>query len=146
MHLPSPDAVQILLTLGSLAVAGIALRKVILPVWRKIKAAKAWFVTFFQTIGGRGPIVDPVTGKELAPAWPPLGVHMETVNATMLKLVDVIESTQNAHARIDANDARDDVQDAALAFILGDKWENGATANLAAVRLQQAGTSDEETP
>lgn len=144
ISLPTPDAVQILLTLGSVAVAWVSLKKVVTPTWRKLRRGWGKAKGIVQAIGGRDPIHDPITGKEIAPAVPPLGENLAAINDTMSKLVAVIESNQNAHERIDHVVTRVDGHDTAIAALLADKWENGANAALAAVKKQQQDTIDGE--
>lgn len=91
------------LTLTTLVGVWIAWAKVIGP---KVKRAWSRGVGFFQTIAGRDPIIDKITGKEVAPAVPPLGEQLGSIHETMSKLVAVIESNQDAHHRIDNHEAR----------------------------------------
>lgn len=103
MTLPNPDAIQIALTLSTLAVIWLGWAKVIGP-----KAKRAWNrgVGFFQAIAGRDPIVDKASGAELSPAVPPIGERLASIDSGLSRLVEVIESTQNAHARIDNHETR----------------------------------------
>lgn len=103
MNLPSPDAAQVVLTLTTLAAIWLGWAKVLGP-WVKRKWDR--FVGIFQAIAGRDPIVDKASGKELAPAMPPLGEQLSTINDTMQKLVIVIESNHDAHKRIDNHEGR----------------------------------------
>lgn len=105
MGLPTPDALQVALTLTTLAVVWVGWAKVIGP-----RAKRAWgrSVGFFQAIAGRDPIVDKASGKELSPAVPPLGERLASIDDTMLRLVTVIESNQDAHHRIDNVEVRVD--------------------------------------
>lgn len=144
MNLPSPDGVQILLTLGSLAVAIVALRKVIVPTWKGARRGWAKFTGFVEAIAGRDPILDKATGKELAPAVPPLGNRLSGIEDTMLRLVTVIESNQDAHKRIDGLETRVDGVETTVGALIGGTFERGAHDALAAVKQKNADAIDAE--
>lgn len=103
MNLPTPDALQVTLTASTLLVIWIAWAKYLGP---RIKAKWVRFVGFFQTIAGRDPIVDKVTGKEVSPAVLPLGEHLASINDNMAQLIEVVRSNQDAHHRIDGHETR----------------------------------------
>lgn len=98
-----PVWLQILSGLTAILTVWVGWAKVVGP---RIKRAWSRGVGFFQTIAGRDPIIDKITGKEVAPAVPPLGEQMASINDTMGKLVAVIESNQDAHHRIDNHETR----------------------------------------
>lgn len=110
MDLPTPDALQIALTLSTLVVIWVGWAKFLGP---RVKAKWDWFVGILQSIGGRDPIVDKRTGVEIAPMVPALGVQLlsidkrfETVNENMAQLIEVVKSNQDAHHRIDSVEQR----------------------------------------
>jgi hypothetical protein len=123
VNLPTPDALQVALTLTTLAAIWLGWAKVVGP---KLKPAWSRLVGTIQAIAGRDPIIDKVTGKEIAPALPPLGEQLSTINDTMAKLVVVIESNHDAHKRIDQVVQRVDGHDQALAILAGAQIEKAA--------------------
>ncbi len=135
--LPAPDALQVALTVSTLAGIWVAWAKVIGP---RVKRGWGKAVGAFQTVAGRDPIIDKVTGKEVSPAVPPLGEQLAAVNDTMGELVKVIQSNQDAHHRIDVvvthqqvQDARMDDHDSTLAALIASKFESGARDALLSV-------------
>lgn len=102
-NLPSPDALQVALTCCTLLAFWIGWAKVARP---RVRDRWNRILGFFQAIAGRDPIVDKASGKEISPAVPPLGERLASIDDTMLRLVTVIESNQDAHKRIDNHELR----------------------------------------
>ena len=103
ISLPSPDAVQIVFTVSTLAALWIGWAKYLGP---RFKARWNRLVGFFQTIAGRDPIVDKITGREISPEVPPLGKQIAAINDNMAQLIEVVRSNQDAHHRIDGVESR----------------------------------------
>lgn len=137
MSLPNPDGVQILLTLGSLAVAWVSLRKVIVPAWKWCRQVSTRVGAALDTLGGRPPIVDRVTGKEVAPEQPPLGIVLADMKAELARVGD-------QSARLDRIESRVDTVESAVSGMLAEKYDNGTQAVLAAVEKRNADTIDAE--
>lgn len=99
MSIPSPDGVQVVLTLSTVGALWFGWAKVAGP---RVKRQWNRLVGFVEAIAGRDAIVDKASGIEKAPAVPPLGVRLASIDDTMQKLVVVIESNHDAHKRIDS--------------------------------------------
>lgn len=57
-----------------------------------------------DTLAGRPPIVDNITGKELAPELPSIGKRMESVEGSVAQLVEVIKSQHQQDIRLNAHE------------------------------------------
>lgn len=146
--LPSPDVIQVALTLSTLLVIWVGWVRYLGP---RLKHRTRRLVGFFQTIAGRDPIVDKITGKEVSPAVPPLGEQIAAINDNMAQLIEVVRSNQDAHHRIDGIEGRvGGVEgrvgglEIAMGMIAGEKFERAGDAAMAAVEKAQAGTVDAE--
>lgn len=132
-----PLALQIILGLGALATALITLRKVLVPAWRWARRVATRFGAALDTLGGRPPIIDRVTGQELSPEVPPLGI----VLADMSQRLDKVA---NVNDRLDRIEGRVDTVESAVSGLLADKWESGTHAILAATEAQNRDVIDVE--
>lgn len=137
LHLPTPDGVQVLLTLSGVAGLWLGWAKVLGP-----RLARGWsrFVGIFQAIAGRDAIVDKVSGREVSPAVPPLGEQLTSIHDTMAKLVAVVESNHDAHKRIDRHESVLASHDQAIGALIAGSNERAATA-LASAALINAVTN-----
>lgn len=73
--------------------------KTVMPMWRRLTGT-------LDALGGRPPLVDKASGKEVAPALPPLGVRLSNIDDNLARLADTIDSLNDAHRRIDAVEQR----------------------------------------
>lgn len=96
---------RIELALAILALLGIIVGwlKVVRPRWRK---GTERVTAALDTIAGRPPVVDSITGKELAPELPSIGKRMESVEGSVSRLVEVIEGQHKQDQRLDDHERR----------------------------------------
>lgn len=93
------------LALSVLALLGFVLGwlRVVRPRWRRglsrVGAA-------LDTIAGREAITDNITGKELAPELPSIGKRMESVEDSVARLVDVVESQHHQDEQLADHERR----------------------------------------
>lgn len=73
------------------------------PKWR---SATGRIVAALDTIAGREAITDTITGRELAPPLPSIGRRMESVEGSVSRLVEVIESQAEQNQRLDNHESR----------------------------------------
>lgn len=144
MELPSPDTIQIALTVGSLAVAWLSVTKVALPFWHWCKRTSSKVGGALDTLGGREPIIERATGKELSPAVPPLGMVLAEMKAELARVGDVGERIDRVDARLDRQEARLDGLEQTTGALIAEKFENGAHAALSAVEKQNNDAIDGE--
>lgn len=139
MNLPSPDALQVALTCTTILAVWVGWAKFIGP---RVKRGWGRVVGIFQAIAGRDAIVDKVSGKEVAPAVPPLGEQLSTMNETIAKLVAVIESNHDAHERLNAHDKHLVAHDQAIGALISGSLERAATAMSSAALLNAVANGD----
>lgn len=87
-------------TLGGLLVGYL---RVIRPRLRK---AAARIGAALDTIAGRGPVMDSITGKQLAPELPSIGKRMDAMEGSVSRLVEVIEGQHKQDERLDDHETR----------------------------------------
>lgn len=136
LTLPSPNGVQILLTLGSVAVALLALQKVFVPTWRWFGRVGNRITGALDNLGGREAFVDPATGK-LVEAIPPIGERLTSIDTRL-------DSLLNVNARLDSHEARLGDHDASIASLIAATFERGAHDVLKAVEKRNEGVIDGE--
>jgi hypothetical protein len=72
--------------------------------WRwgrpRIAKAKADGAAMRDAILGREPVIDSITGRELAPALPGIGVRMATTEEQMLLLTEAVAKIADSHVRL----------------------------------------------
>lgn len=139
MKPPSPDGLQVALTISTLLVIWIGWAKYVGP---KVRRFTDRAVGIFQAIAGRDAIIDKVSGKEVAPAVPPLGEQLSSINDTMAKLVAVIESNHDAHERLNAHDKHLVAHDQAIGALISGSLERAATAMSSAALLNAVANGD----
>lgn len=122
-HFPTPDAINMAYGLVGIAAIWVGWVKYLGP---KVKGGWDKIVGFFQAIAGRDAIIDKASGIEKAPAVPPLGHRLASIDDTLSKLLTVIESTQDAHHRIDSVEKRVNGHDQAIALLAGASVEKAA--------------------
>lgn len=135
VSLPTPDAVQIALTVGSLAAAWVCIWKVGAPTWRWIKGVSTRTGAALDTLGGRPPIVDRVTGKELSPEIPALGVVLADMS-------DRLDRVANVNDRLDRHDILFSKHDKAISALIAGSAERAATALSSAALLNAVANAD----
>lgn len=87
-----PDGLQIALTLSTLMALWIGWAKAVRP---KVRRFRARWNQAGDALLGREPIIDPASGRELAPALPGIGQRMATVE-------DAVKILAEAQARSEA--------------------------------------------
>lgn len=96
--------VTISLLLGICALAGVVVGY--LRWWRpKYRHVVGQVVAGRDSLIGREAVVDSITGREILPALPGIGVRMENVETAVVKVVDLIESEHRQNRRIEAIEA-----------------------------------------
>lgn len=88
-------------TLAAVAtVAGVvfAFWKWVRPRWRSLKSD---FRAGRDALVGREAVVDSITGKELAPALPGMGVRMDTNERQLATLTEAVVALANTTTRLD---------------------------------------------
>ena len=63
-------------------------------------------VAVFDAILGREPITDSITGKEIAPAQPGIGVRMATTEENLRVLAEAVAKIADSHLRLDDHEVR----------------------------------------
>lgn len=92
------DRAAALVTLCTLVGLWLGWLKVLRPrarrLWRRVDGA-------LDTLGGRPPIVDNESGRELAPALPPLGERLATMEDALVRLATTSERMDEESRRLD---------------------------------------------
>jgi multidrug efflux pump subunit AcrA (membrane-fusion protein) len=92
----------VLTALGIVAIVGGWLRWV-RPRWQRARRKVAGV---FDAILGRDAIVDSITGKEIEPELPGIGVRMAHQESQMEKLTDAVAILADSHQRISSLEQR----------------------------------------
>lgn len=102
------EVASALLVIGTFIGALIGLVVKIRPRWRK---AWARVGAALDTIAGRGPITDSITGREIQPALPSIGVRMELVEVASIEtrqainhIATLLEVQKELTQRVDGHD------------------------------------------
>lgn len=86
--------------------------------WRpRIHKARSDGVAMRDAILGRDPIVDSITGKELAPPLPGIGVRMAHQETQMELLTTAVTQIADSHRRIETAEKRIDRHDDEIAVL-----------------------------
>ena len=96
---------MITLTLGFVALAGVVLGW-LRWVRPKIHRGRKEVVAVRDAILGREAITDSVTGKEIAPALPGMGVRMAHQESQMALLTDAVAKIADSHGRLESLEDR----------------------------------------
>lgn len=72
----------------------------------KIRSARQDGVAIRDAILGRDPVVDSITGKEIAPALPGMGVRMAHQEQQMDLITRAVAQLASTHTRIDNHETR----------------------------------------
>lgn len=72
----------------------------------RIRKGIARVTAALDTIAGRPPVTDSITGRELSPELPSIGKRMDTIEGSVSRLVGVIESQHTQDERLDAHEER----------------------------------------
>jgi hypothetical protein len=110
----SPEKLGLVLTvLGILSVLGGWLR------WGRPRVAQAQreAVAMRDAILGRDSVRDTITGRELAPALPGIGVRMAHQEDQMRLLTDAVSKIADSHVRLENVEARVDRHDEDIAIL-----------------------------
>lgn len=94
--------IALILSLGALLALAAATVKRVRPRWEKI--GRTW-VAFRDTFLGRDAITDSITGREIEPAQPPMGVRLANVETAVARLADQHKWLENHEGRIRALEA-----------------------------------------
>lgn len=82
----------------------VALVSALAGWWRwgrpRLEKAKQEATAMRDAILGREPVVDTITGRELAPALPGIGVRMATTEEQMALLTDAVAKIADSHVRL----------------------------------------------
>lgn len=123
--MPTPDALQVALTLLTLAVTTVALVKVVIPVTRWAWSVGSRFMGAIDNIAGRDARVDRATGKTIE-AIPPIHDRFAGIESKL-------DGLANTDARFERLESRVDIVEATQAALIGGTFERGAEAVLKAV-------------
>lgn len=77
----------------------------------RFRSASNWFVGMAEAIGGRPPMVDRATGKEVSPMVPALGVRLDRFEEGQERLATVVTDLTNLVRDQRAQDSRLDDHD-----------------------------------
>lgn len=72
----------------------------------KVEKARQDGAAMRDAILGRDPVVDSITGRELAPALPGIGVRMATTEEQMLLLTEAVAKIADSHVRLEHIETR----------------------------------------
>jgi len=72
----------------------------------RIRRGSKEIVAVRDAILGRDPITDSVTGKEIAPALPGMGVRMATTEENLRVLAEAVAKIADSHLRLDDHEVR----------------------------------------
>lgn len=70
------------------------------------RAAKSDFIAARDSIVGRDAVVDTITGRELAPALPGVGVRLDKQEQQMDLLTSAVAKIADSHVRLEDHEAR----------------------------------------
>lgn len=88
----------------ALAAAVVGLISALAGWWRwgrpRLEKARQDGAAMRDAILGRDPVVDSITGRELAPALPGIGVRMATTEEQMLLLTEAVAKIADSHVRL----------------------------------------------
>lgn len=92
-------------------VAGVLLILGAIGSWVKwgrprFRSAVRELVKFRDSVNGRDPIIDSITGKQIEPAVPGIGVRMEHQEQQMQLLTDAVAKIANSHERLERLEGR----------------------------------------
>lgn len=77
--------------------------KVIRPRWRR---ARAQFIAAKDSIIGRPAELDSITGREIAPALPGVGMRLASIEDHNGRLTEAVASLAKSHERLDDHETR----------------------------------------
>ena len=104
MTVDDPGAtVALLVGLGTLAAMALGWIRWIRP---RIHSGRKEVVAVRDAILGREAIMDSITGKEIAPAVPGMGVRMATTEENLRVLADAVAKIADSHLRLDDHETR----------------------------------------
>lgn len=103
----------------------------------KVRRAVGRTGAALDTIAGRPPIVDNITGRELAPALPSIGERMASVEQRVDRLVEVIEGQHRQDVRLDDHEHRIEQLENAAIERIATKAESAKAWNAIAAVAQQ---------
>lgn len=132
--LPTPDGLQIALTVVTLALGAIAIAKVFIPFARWLTATGGRFMGAIDNLAGRDPRIDRATGKTIE-GIPAIGDRFAGIEKRL-------DRVANVNDRLDRVEARVDVVEATQAALIGGTFERGSKDLLSAVEKQNAGVID----
>ncbi len=142
--LPTPDGLQIALTVVTLALGAIAIAKVFIPFARWLTATGGRFMGAIDNLAGRDPRIDRATGKTIE-GIPAIGDRFAGIEKRLDRVANVNDRLDRVRGRLlvtDAVEARVDVVEATQAALIGGTFERGSKDLLSAVEKQNAGVID----
>lgn len=96
----------------ALAATVVGLISALAGWWRwgrpRIEKARQDGAAMRDAILGREPVIDSITGRELAPALPGIGVRMATTEEQMMLLTEAVAKIADSHVRLEHIETRVD--------------------------------------